>query len=283
MMLLKSFFAVALFVLMAFTSVQQTVPDTTAPVAQQNPTDDDGVTFKHGEELVYKIYYNLNFIWVPAGEVSFRITDEGNQFHYNARGKTYSSYEWFYQVKDEYDSWVDKATYLPNYSERSVNEGGYHIFEKISFNQSGHKTTVWRSTKKGDPETKTEHGIKSEVHDVLSILYYLRNLEFNDKNPGYTVPFSVFMDQEEFPLKMRYMGKEPRKNVHNMGKYRTMKFQPAVIAGNVFTEDAKMTVWVSDDANKIPLLIESPVSVGSVKMTLKSYRGLKYDFLAKVD
>jgi hypothetical protein len=56
-----------------------------------------------------------------------------------------------------------------------------------------------------------------------------------------------------------------------------------VIAGNVFTEDAKMSVWVSDDANKIPVLVESPVSVGSVKMTLKSYNGLKYDFTAKVE
>jgi hypothetical protein len=43
-----------------------------------------------------------------------------------------------------------------------------------------------------------------------------------------------------------------------------------------------MTVWVSDDQNRIPLLIESPVSVGSVKMVLQEYKGLKYDFTAKV-
>jgi hypothetical protein len=54
-----------------------------------------------------------------------------------------------------------------------------------------------------------------------------------------------------------------------------------VIAGNVFKDDAKMTVWVSDDQNRIPVLIESPVSVGSVKMVLKEYWGLKYDFKAK--
>ena len=54
------------------------------------------------------------------------------------------------------------------------------------------------------------------------------------------------------------------------------------IAGNVFKEDSKMTVWVSDDQNRIPVLIESPVSVGSVKVVLKSYKGLKYDFTAKV-
>ena len=66
-----------------------------------------------------------------------------------------------------------------------------------------------------------------------------------------------------------------------MGKYKTLKFQPDVIAGEVFKEDAKMSVWVSDDQNRIPLLIETPVSVGSVKMVIKEYWGLKYDFTAK--
>ncbi len=239
-------------------------------------------SFQNGEKLTYKIFYNLNFIWVPAGEVTFKVFDEGNQFHYQAKGKTYNSYEWFFEVKDDYDSWVDKNSYLPNYSERSVNEGGYHIFEKISFNQSALNMTVWRSPKRGATETKTEHSVKADVHDVLSSLYALRNVDFGSQQAGYAIPFSIFMDQEEFPLRFRYMGKESRKNVHNMGRYKTLKFQPDLIAGNVFKEDAKMTVWVSDDQNRIPLLIESPVSVGSVKMVLKEYWGLKYNFDAKV-
>jgi Protein of unknown function (DUF3108) len=239
--------------------------------------------FQSGEELVYKIYYNLNFVWIPAGEVTFKVFDEGEQYHMQAFGRTYSSYEWFFKVRDEYNSWVDKQTLLPNYSERSVNEGNYTIFEKISFNQSSRKTTVWRARKKGMAETKTEHNITADVHDVLSSLYFLRNIDFASKEKGATQSFSIFMDKEEFPLKMRYMGQDPKKKVHNMGRYKTLKFQPDVIAGSVFNEDTKMQVWVSDDQNRIPVLIESPVSVGSVKMTLKSYKGLKYDFTAKVD
>ncbi|MBL7804918.1 MAG: DUF3108 domain-containing protein [Saprospiraceae bacterium] len=239
-------------------------------------------TFQNGEVLTYKIYYNLNFVWVPAGEVTFKVWDEGAQYHYQAIGKTYESYEWFFTVKDRYDSWVDKNTLLPNYSEREVNEGDYHIFEKIAFNQSGRKMTVWRSPKRGEAEKKTEHGVTDCVHDVLSSLYNLRTIDFASQAPGTAVPFRIFMDQEEFPLKMRYMGKDARKKVYGMGRYNTLKFQPDVIAGNTFDEDTKMTVWVSDDQNRIPLLIESPVSVGSVKMVIKEYRGLKYDFTAKV-
>lgn len=240
-------------------------------------------TFQHGEKLTYKIFYNWNFVWLSAGEVTFQVFDEGNQYHYQARGKTYDSYEWFFKVNDEYDSWVDKNTLLPNYSERSVNEGDYHIFEKITFNQTGRKMTVWRSKKRGEAETKTEHTVQDCVQDVLSSLYHLRNVDFASRQAGAEEAFRIFMDKEEYPLTMRYIGKEGQKKVHGMGRYNTMKFQPQVIAGNVFKDDAKMSVWVSDDQNRIPVLIETPVSVGSVKMVLKEYRGLKYDFKAKAD
>ncbi len=256
---------------------QQPAADTLGP----EPCATTNNTFQNGEKITYKIYYNLNFVWIPAGEVTFKIFDEGNQYHYQAIGTTYSSYEWFFTVRDEYNSWVDKNTLLPNYSERSVNEGDYSIFEKISFNQHDRKTTVWRAKKRGEAETKTEHTVKDCVHDVLSSLYQLRNVDFASQQEGYAMPFRIFMDKEEYPLKMKYVGKESKKKVYGMGKYKTLKFQPDVIAGEVFKEDAKMSVWVSDDQNRIPLLIETPVSVGSVKMVIKEYRGLKYDFTAK--
>lgn len=266
-------------------SAPHTPPEKPAP--PQPPTQDACLTtnntFQNGEEITYKIYYNWNFVWLSAGEVTFKIWDEGTQYHYQAIGKTYSSYEWFFQVNDRYDSWVDKNTLLPNYSERNVEEGKYHIFEKISFNQGARNASVWRADHRGAPETKTEHPVNDCVHDVLSTLYFLRNVDFAAHQSGFKIPFRVFMDKEEFPLQMRYLGKDPRKKVHNMGRYKTLKFQPDVIAGNVFKEDAKMTVWVSDDQNRIPVLIESPVSVGSVKMTLKSYKGLKYDFGGKAE
>jgi hypothetical protein len=270
-------FALVGLLLMGSAAFRQT--DSKEPVPLKSEAID--LAFQHGERLTYKIYYNLNFIWVPAGEVTFQVFDEGNQLHYKAKGETYDSYEWFFTVKDEYDSWVDKNTLLPNYSERSVNEGDYHIFEKISFNQSAKKMTVWRAPKRGEKEEKTEHGVQAECHDVLSSLYNLRNFDFGSQSPGYAVPLRIFMDKEEYPLQMKYMGRDSNKKLYKMGRYKTLKFQPEVIAGNVFKEDAKMTVWVSDDANRIPLLIESPVSVGSVKMVLKEYWGLKHNFEAK--
>ena len=263
--------------LMGFTyPANDTLPHPNSKLGSNN-------SFQPGETIVYKIYYNLNFVWIPAGEVTFRVYDEGKQYHYQAVGETYDSYEWFYTVHDKYDSWVDKETLLPNYSERSIKEGKYRVFEKVAYNQTGRKTTVWRSHEKGMPETKTEHNIHDQVHDMLSGIYQLRNVDLSKKPIGATAPFSVFLDKEEYPLRMKYVGKDAKKKVHGMGRYKTVKYEPQLIAGNVFDEKAKMEVWVSDDENHIPILIESPVSVGSVKVVLKEYKNLKYDFTAKVD
>ena len=289
---MTKFFALpALLLLMAFAAPSDNArhdePSENQVVAPTPPAYDpcqnSNFTYQNDERLTYKIYYNWNFVWLAAGEVTFKVFDEGEQYHYQAIGKTYDSYEWFFTVEDRYDSWVSKGTLLPNYSERSVNEGKYHIFEKIAFNQTAKNATVWRADHKGAAETKTEHPVKTCVHDVLSILYNLRNIDFASQANGYKVPFTVFMDKEEFPLQLRYVGKEARKKVYSMGRYKTLKFQPDVIAGSVFKEDAKMSVWVSDDQNRIPVLIESPVSVGSVKMVLKEYWGLKYEFKGKAD
>ncbi|MCY7326931.1 MAG: DUF3108 domain-containing protein, partial [Saprospiraceae bacterium] len=95
--------------LMAFTTsgdywtVPATIEYAYAPALQYDPCGNTNSTFQHAEKLTYKIYYNWNFVWIAAGEVTFQVFDEGDQYHYQARGETYDSYEWFFTVKDEYD------------------------------------------------------------------------------------------------------------------------------------------------------------------------------------
>ena len=70
------------------------------------------------------------------------------------------------------------------------------------------------------------------------------------------------------------------KRIHGMGKQKAIHLSPELIAGETFNADAKMHIWASADQNKIPLLIESPVSVGSIKAVLVNQKGLKYPFKA---
>lgn len=263
------------------------------PARTQNPNteilevydycDTDNRAFQVGEKITYKLYYNLNFIWVPAGEVVFTISDLGDTYLIAADGKTYASYDWFFKVRDRYETYVDKETLLPSMSVRNVNEGSFSLYDKTVLNQDKRKAYIKRGKTKDNITEEKEVDMEGCMHDILSVIYFVRNLEYNDMSIGTKIPVKIFIDKEQWPLKVNYRGKEKSKKIKGLGKFNTILFSPEVIAGDVFKENTEMSVWVSDDKNKIPLLIESPVSVGSVKAVLKEYDGLRYDMTSVVD
>jgi hypothetical protein len=232
--------------------------------------------------LIYKVYYNLNFVWIPAGEVTFKVVDEGDTYHLSAIGRTYSSYEWFYKVRDNYDTWVDKKTMLPKVSIRNISENRYQLYDKVTYDQAGRKATYERGKHTGDIHSRGTVSFSDCMHDVLSIVYYCRTLDYAQAKTGQEYPVKVMLDEEIYPLKYTLLSREEKK-IKDLGKWATLRFTPQLVAGNVFNENAKMKIWASDDANKLPLMIESPVSVGSVKVVLKNSKALKYDMTAKKD
>jgi len=236
--------------------------------------------FQPGEKVVYKIYYNWNFVWLAAGEVTFEVKDTGKQYHLSVVGKTYPSYEWFYKVEDKYNTFIDKETLLPSVSIRDIQEGNYTLYDKITFDKDRNVAKSLRGRSKEKAELK-EYSVEGCMHDILSIIYFARNLDFNNMEEGAQIPVKIFMDEETWPLAVRYKGKDDKKRIRGMGKFRVIEFTPELISGQYFEEGDEMKVWVSDDKNRIPLMIESPVSVGSIKAVLKEYDGLRYDLEAK--
>lgn len=236
--------------------------------------------FNVGEEITYKIFYNLNFLWIPAGEVTFRVRENETQYHITAAGRTYPSYEWFYKVRDYFETYIDKNTMLPDTFLREVNEGNFTMYNKMVFDQENQTITSFKGKTKA--LAKEENVDYQEcMHDIMSIVYCIRNKDFDPEKIGARIPIKVALDGEVYPLSVEYKGIKKKKKVKGLGKYDVHEFSPELIAGEVFTEDAKMKLFVSADENKIPVLIESPVSVGSVKVVLKEYKNLKYDFATK--
>lgn len=258
---------------------QQDVEVARGPVV--DPCYSESLAFGHGEEVVYKLYYNWNFVWLPAGEVIFRTREYSDDFHISAVGKTYPSYEWFFKVKDHYQSIVDKQTLLPKVFIRDIQEGNFKLYNKIVFDQKAGKAVSYKGPQKDDVKID-EYGMDNCMHDMLSIIYFLRNVEFGSLKPKDEFPIRIFLDGEAWNLNVSYLGKKKNVSVKDGGTYNTVLFSPEVIAGNQFKEGTRMSVWVSDDNNRVPVLVESPVSVGSIKAVLKSYKGLRHPFAAKV-
>ncbi|PPK87209.1 uncharacterized protein DUF3108 [Neolewinella xylanilytica] len=261
-------------------------PDSVAPAPRrpQRITDVcsiDNTSFQAGEEIVYKLYYNWNFVWLAAGEVTFRVTDLGDSYRVTVKGRTYPSYEWFYKVTDNYTSYLDKETLLPKIHIKDIQEGGYQKYDRTTFFQDEERIVSYRGRTREDTEPKYMD-VDPCMHDLISIIYFTRNLDYQALDEGDEIPIKILMDQEMHPLKIHYLGPEDNVKIKDNGRYNTLRFSPQLISGELFDEGDEMKIYVSDDRNKIPLMIESPVSVGSVKAVLKSYKGLRHPMDAKL-
>lgn len=243
------------------------------PISFHLTTEDDlcglrNKAFKAGEFVNFRVYYTLAGVYIGAGEADFNTYIErmNNRpvYHFVGQGRTYSFYDNFFKVRDKYESYIDTATLQPYKFIRNVDEGGYKKNENVTFNQVANTAVTNAGVFK----------VPDCIQDVVSAIYYCRNIDFSKYKKDDKIPFSIFLDNEVFDLYIRYLGKETVKTKY--GKFRAIKFKPLLIKGTIFEGGEKMTVWVSDDANHLPLRIESPISVGNIKVDMMGYRNLRY-------
>lgn len=218
------------------------------------------MSFKEGEKLTFKIYYNMWSLWVGAGTADFttKLEDLNGRkvYHITGEGKTFKSYEWFFRVRDVYETYIDAETMLPLKFVRNVNEDDFKIYNNVTFDRKKNKAT----------STHDVYDVPACVQDVLSTIYYARNIDYNKYKPGDKIPFSMFLDDKVYNLYIRYLGKEQIKT--HYGTFNTIKIAPLLIEGTIFSGGEKMRVWVGDDNNHLPVRVESPILVGNITVDL---------------
>ena len=228
--------------------------------------------FKADEEVKMKVFYSAIGLYIGAGEASFTTSLERFNgkpvYHFVGEGKTYPAFDNFFKVRDRYESYVDTTTLLPYRFVRNVDEGGYKKYNNVTFNQSAN-TAV---------STNGVFKITDCMQDVVSMVYCARNINFDKYKPDDKIPFDMFLDDEVYHLYIRYLGKEKIKTRY--GRFNAIKIKPLLIKGTIFEGGEKMNAWLSDDANHLLLRAESPISVGSIKVDMMSYKNLRYPLTA---
>jgi hypothetical protein len=226
------------------------------------------LAFQDSENITFNIFYAVIGIYINAGTANFTVTQKelNNRpvYHVIGSGTSNSSYDWIFKVRDKYETYIDTATLKPLKFVRDINEGGFKKYENITFNHQANTAVT----------TDGVFKVPNCIQDVLSSIYYARNIDFSKYKVNDKIPFTMFLDNEVYNLYIKYLGKEDVKTKY--GKFHAIKFKPLVVKGTLFEGGEKMTVWVSDDANHIPLRIESPIVVGSVKVDMMQYRNLRY-------
>ena len=85
---------------------------------------------------------------------------------------------------------------------------------------------------------------------------------------------NVWIDDEIFPFQLKVVAAE--KLSTKFGKIDCLKIVPSVMSGRVFREKEGVTMWVSNDQNRVPILIKAELAVGSLKASIDGFTNVKY-------
>lgn len=241
--------------------------------------------FGNGEQISYTISYNWGPVWVDAGIVTFSAVSDIRQgkpvWHLRSTGKTFTSYDLLFKVRDYYDSWIDPATFKTAEFRRYIYEGGYTLQNTLVFNHS--KGTILANTKSNNNPMRIDTLlIKPCTFDMLGAVYYVRTLDLTSLKPELKHPVNVLIDDSVYQIYIRYAGKEIVENTDGK-KYRCLKFHAKMVVGTIFKGDEDVTIWVTDDRNKIPVYIEAHIQIGTIKAYLKEMKGLKSAVVSRIN
>ncbi|MFS4468842.1 DUF3108 domain-containing protein [Maribacter sp. 2210JD10-5] len=235
--------------------------------------------FKPGEWLKFRMHYGfLNASYATLQVKNAKIDDKW-VYHVVGHGETTGFASIFFKVDDTYESYFDKQDGKPYRFIRKINEGGYTKDVEINFDHEKDKAVL--NDKKN--KKKLNFTLQDSIQDLISAFYFLRN-NYNpqDLEVGKAIDLKMLYDDDGiFNFKLKYLGKEIVRSKY--GKVECLKFRPLVQSGRVFKEQESLSLWVSNDDNRIPIRIKADLAVGAIKADLDGYNGLKHQFKILMD
>lgn len=236
-------------------------------------TKRENTAFTYGEKLKYKVYYGI----INGGTADFEIAPKPTKvngrdtYFIKIYGKSTGMVDMMFKVKDQFESYLDEEALIPWKATKNVREGNYKSLDLVLFD---HENGFANSNQKG----KTE--IAERTQDIASAIYYARSTDMTNAKPGDVFPVNFYLDGKNYNLRFKFVGREVVKT--DLGTFRTLKVKPQLLEGRVFKDSEALTLWVTDDENKVPIRAESEIFVGSIKMDLSGFDGLRNPFTAKI-
>lgn len=245
------------------------------------------VAFGDDEKLTFRVSYRAALF--PDTEVAtvwlnINKNVKGNYDIY-ARGKTTKVGRWFFSLDDVYQTTLSGTTLRPLVSTWELREGNYRFSGRIDFDWKNMvANTMWRNHKHKNPNYRNLSMPNSQTSDALGIFYNLRNKLSDQFVVDQSQSIFLVLEDTIRQINFRFLGKEDI-SLKGLGKFRTLKFSCdlATSDGERFEDGSVFFLWISDDKNKIPLKLNSPIKVGSVSVRLTNFSGLRYPVESKIE
>jgi hypothetical protein len=232
-------------------------------------------SFTRGEVLSYKVHYGLINAADATIEVSHDIQRVNDRPCYRATvsGRTNGSFDLFMRVRDTWRSYIDTTSLLPQRFFRNIEENHYRKKETVDFDHARDMVAVETKKKEKDPLRHETYKVPNNVHDIVSGVYYLRTLNYDQRRVGEVIRVQGFLDNDVFTMDVVYRGRETVET--KAGVIRTIRLVPKMPSNKLFRGENAISIFLSDDRNKVPVLIQAEMVVGSVKVDMYKYQGLK--------
>lgn len=226
-------------------------------------------SFGPGEHLEYRVHYGFLNAAEAIVDVSPTLYKVNNRpcYRVNVDARTVGAFDLVTRIRDTWRSYIDTSAILPQKFYSNLRENDYRKEENITFN---HETNTVKAEERTE---KDVFKVPENVHDLISGYYFLRTIDFNRLSSGQVIEVPAFYDDTVYNMKVRYRGKDVVKT--KQGKMNVIKLNPVLPANKLFKEEESIRIFVSDDANKVPVKVEVDFFVGSMVMDLKSNSGLR--------
>jgi hypothetical protein len=226
-------------------------------------------SFGPGEHLEYRVHYgflNAAEAIVDVSPTVYKV-NERPCYRVNVDGRTVGAFDLVTRIRDTWRSYIDTSAILPQKFYSNLQENNYRKEENITFNHEA-------NTVKAEERTERDvFKVPDNVHDFISGYYFLRTFDFSRISNGQVIELPAFYDDTVYNMKVRYRGKDVIKT--KFGKINVLKLNPVLPQNKLFKDEESIRIFVSDDANKVPVKVEVDLWVGSMVMDLKRNGGLK--------
>ena len=215
------------------------------------------VPFGEGELFTYAIQYGLIYAGEATLEVrNVAVLDSAKAYHIISMARTSSAFDHVFKVRDRHDSFVDYDNLFSISFEKHLREGKFKRDEKVVFDQKNHVAIY--------PDKKVP--IAPSTQDFLSALYYARTLHLE---VGQAIAMANHTGGKNYPIYIKVLRRE-RVRVP-AGEFDCLVVEPILQTTSIFENKGKLTIWITDDTVKMPVLLRSKVVIGSFEAVLKSF------------
>ncbi|MEG0499840.1 MAG: DUF3108 domain-containing protein [Rikenellaceae bacterium] len=235
--------------------------------------------FKGGEELRYVAEYKVGMFNVDIAVIDFTVKEENRSgrpsYKVNAVAQVLEQYRYFFDMRDDYYVWLDRTTLKPIFFENFIKEGSYTLESNYVYDWTNMRVKTYENRPVWESPKRREFELSNNSYDGLSLFYNLRSIPLEKIRIGVADTLNVVFANKVRRIAYRFIGRENKK-IKGVGYFKTLKFkcQLADGSGVSFKDGSEFTLWLSDDDNRIPLYIETPIRVGSVRGRLVDYKGL---------